>query len=397
VRTRRLSGLDGPSASALFQHSFPQPEDASPVDDDNELVPPGESNGVATASSANGDAAAPSTNGAASGPSIRVPGPSDDKSAVTAGDDESVFVDAPSEPDEDMRADSDEETPEFDPSRPLTTRRRSSTRSFQTASSQVTDVHTDEDPERDLDLDKNQQPQHQDQASSLQVPTGQEEGASQKAQGARPASTAESSNGAASMSATGEPSVDVVSTTSLLRKADVNKAQAQPDVDSKPPSRGILARAKSKRKSQLDTSEDSPPITGVRRTVTRTKSNLRNLVKFELPEDSKRAELHLKAKAAQMTLQRASTRLWRQKMQDGLVVKMERMLVRVDEAGKEVPEDFDENGSQKIDSRVKDKWREYMVVCRQSISDEADFVLQMYKTRVSTYYVPPNMPLMAVK
>jgi hypothetical protein len=72
-------------------------------------------------------------------------------------------------------------------------------------------------------------------------------------------------------------------------------------------------------------------------------------------------------------------------LKDGLVVKMERMLVRVDKAGSDVPDDFDENGDQKIDSRVKDKWREYMVVCRQSISEEADFVLQFYKTRVCGY------------
>jgi hypothetical protein len=114
----------------------------------------------------------------------------------------------------------------------------------------------------------------------------------------------------------------------------------------------------------------------------RTSSNLRNFVRFDIPEDSRRAELHIKAKAAQMTVRRASTRLRRQRLKDGLVVKMERMLIRVDSAGTELPEDFDENGDQKIDSRVRDKWREYMVVCRQSISEEADFVLQMYKTRV---------------
>jgi hypothetical protein len=119
------------------------------------------------------------------------------------------------------------------------------------------------------------------------------------------------------------------------------------------------------------------------RRVSRTKSNLRHLVKFDVPEDSiKRAELHLKAKTAQMTVQRASAHLRRPKIRDGLVVKMERMLVRVDEAGKGVPDDFDENGNQKIESRVKEKWREYMVVCRQCVSEEADFVLQMYKTRV---------------
>jgi hypothetical protein len=56
--------------------------------------------------------------------------------------------------------------------------------------------------------------------------------------------------------------------------------------------------------------------------------------------------------------------------------------VRVDAAG-EVPDDFDENVNQRVNSRVKDKWREYMVVCRHNHSDNADFVMQFYKTRVS--------------
>jgi hypothetical protein len=62
---------------------------------------------------------------------------------------------------------------------------------------------------------------------------------------------------------------------------------------------------------------------------------------------------------------------------------MERMLIRVDATANDVPDDYDENGNQKIESRTIEKWREYMVVCRQSISEDADFVLQMYKTRVS--------------
>ncbi|KAL5397412.1 hypothetical protein PMIN06_003648 [Paraphaeosphaeria minitans] len=132
------------------------------------------------------------------------------------------------------------------------------------------------------------------------------------------------------------------------------------------------------------------PIERAGETLSRKKSNLRNLVKFDIPEDSKRASIHLRAKQAQMTVQRASTKLKRRKIKDGLVVKMERMLVRVDSAGKEVPDDFDENTSQKIDSTVKDKWREYMVVCRHSESGDADFVLQMYKTRVIPEIEEPN-------
>ena len=130
--------------------------------------------------------------------------------------------------------------------------------------------------------------------------------------------------------------------------------------------------------SSAELPQDTDPATG---DLTRKKSNLRNLVKFDIPEDSRRATIQLKAKKAQMTVQRAGTKIRRQKIKDGLVVKMERMLVRVDAAA-EVPEDFDENVNQRVVSRVKDKWREYMVVCRHSHTNDAEFLLQLYQTRV---------------
>jgi hypothetical protein len=292
---------------------------------------------------------------------MQVPRGSDQKDDVVVEDDETEFVDAPSEP-EDMSVDSEDDL-DLDDSQ-VRHRRRSTNKTYVTASSRATDP------------DEEQRPEEQE-ASSLHVPTSQE-GEGQKALGKRPVSTAESNNGAASGSTVGVPSVDAVSTTSLLRKADMNKAQV--DDDPKSPSKGVVARVKKRSQQGIPRTVSDNEEVGK---ISRTKSNLRNLVKFDIPEDSKRAEIHLKAKAAQMTIQRASTKLRRQKLQDGLVVKMERMLVRVDAAGKDVPDDFDENGNQKVDSRVKDKWREYMVVCRQSISEDADFVLQMYKTRVS--------------
>ena len=277
-----------------------------------------------------------------------------------------------SEPDEDLRVYTHQEGPDEDadegPSAPRPAR-RTSTKSFVTASS-VPAASPDSDneaipfPHRD-----------QAQASGLQVPSGSEV-AESKSLGKRPLSTAESTS-------CGEPSVDAVSTTSLLRKADSQKAPhgSAPS----PPAQGILVKPKKNKSQQMGSSDpNSSPLDRVGESFSRRKSTLRNLVKFDIPEDSKRASIHFRAKQAQMTVQRASTKLRRKKIKDGLIVKMERMLVRVDEAGREVPDDFDENGSQKIDSRVKDKWREYMVVCRHSESEDADFVLQIYKTRVSS-------------
>jgi hypothetical protein len=297
---------------------------------------------------------------------LQVPRGSDRKSDVLVEDEEDEFLDAPSEPeDEDI---------EFDANRELK-RRRSSSKTFVTASSIPASPNEDDDEERQ---DNGQAGPSQAQASGLQVPSGQKEAGS-KSLGKRPLSNVESYDEPAST--TGAASVDANSTSSLLRKADVNKAPATADVDSKPPAKGILARVKRRSELRSSLSNEVDPATGE---LTRKKSNLRNLVKFDIPEDSRRATIHLKAKKAQMTVQQAGAKVRRKTIKDGLVVKMERMLVRVDAAG-EVPEDFDENVNQRVVSRVKDKWREYMIVCRHSHINDAEFVLQLYQTRVNSH------------
>ncbi|KAF2730974.1 meiotically up-regulated gene 56 protein [Polyplosphaeria fusca] len=346
-RQRRITGLDGPSSSALFSHSFPQPEDLSEDEGDH-----GQDEGAPKSKGGAASAAETST-------AMTVPRASSQRGDVLSPEEEAEFVDAPSEPDENA-------SEEFDADAASTRVRRASTKSFVTASTSREDSPSG--------IKQIEDGQEQEQASSPQLPPSQEPG--QKTLGKQPASAAESSNGTPSRTTVEAPSVDAVSTSSLLPEAD--RKDTQPESGGKLPSKNIVQRVK--RRSHRTTTEDGDDQSGL--AIARTKSHLRNLVKFDIPEDSKRAEIHLKAKAAQMTIQRASTRLRRSKLKDGLVVKMERMLVRVDSAGKEVPEDFDENGNQKIDSRVKEKWREYMVVCRQSISEDADFVLQMYKTRV---------------
>ena len=69
-------------------------------------------------------------------------------------------------------------------------------------------------------------------------------------------------------------------------------------------------------------------------------------------------------------------------LREGAVVKTEKMLVRLDTTLQDVPPDFDENDRQKMDTQLLEKWREYMVVVRQSHDDDSDFRLQLYKTRV---------------
>lgn len=72
----------------------------------------------------------------------------------------------------------------------------------------------------------------------------------------------------------------------------------------------------------------------------------------------------------------------RNTLQEGAVVKVEKMLVRIDTTIQEVSPEFDENDGQKIETQLVEKWREYMVVVRQNHHDDADFRLQFYKSRV---------------
>ncbi|KAK5956393.1 hypothetical protein OHC33_002970 [Knufia fluminis] len=73
----------------------------------------------------------------------------------------------------------------------------------------------------------------------------------------------------------------------------------------------------------------------------------------------------------------------RQTLQEGTIVKMEKMLTRIDSTLQQVPDDYDENASMRVKTLQLQKWTEFMVVARRSRrSDEDDFRLQFYKTRV---------------
>jgi hypothetical protein len=360
-----LSGFEGPSSSALFQHSFPQPEELDAEDDQGA--------GRVEANGANGAATATT----ATPPALQIPRGTEQKDDVIAGNEDDIFVDAPSEPEDegDLRVYTHEEGAISQDNAHKT--QQSSTKSFVTASS--TPLTADQDDVDDAT--PHHEEQGQAQASGLHVSMEQDEAVGQRSLGKRPVSTADSLT--APTSTLRADSADAGSTSSLLRKADVNKAPSPPAQDeSKSPAKGILARVKRRSELGLSKSNSTHDDETPDQDLTRKKSNLRNLVKFDIPEDSKRAKVHLKAKQAQMSISRAPTKLRRQRLRDGLVVKMERMLVRVDAAG-EVPDDFDENVNQRVNSRVKDKWREYMVVCRHNHTDNADFVLQLYQTRVS--------------
>ncbi|KAI4252658.1 MAG: hypothetical protein LQ352_004160 [Teloschistes flavicans] len=107
------------------------------------------------------------------------------------------------------------------------------------------------------------------------------------------------------------------------------------------------------------------------------------LVRFNLPTEVKQRGGITKPDSSQIS-RRRSWRFFRQgQAHPGEIVKTEKMLVRIDTAMAELPHEYDENASIKTSSRTLEKWREYVVVCRESHKDEeSDFVIQLYKTRV---------------
>jgi hypothetical protein len=108
-------------------------------------------------------------------------------------------------------------------------------------------------------------------------------------------------------------------------------------------------------------------------------------IHFDLPENVSQAAMLTKARMTQLDLKRPiKSALRRRTGMDGQILKMEKMLVRIDTTlEKKLPDDYDENSSQGIITQTLEKWREFMVVCRQSREgQEEDFILQIWKTRV---------------
>jgi len=117
----------------------------------------------------------------------------------------------------------------------------------------------------------------------------------------------------------------------------------------------------------------------------------RKMAKYNLDDNVKDKQQKLRSRITKTGDTIAANRPRRRKLQDGEVVKAERMLVCVEETLQEsLPFDYTENDSLRIASRSVDKWREFLVVCRRSSAEHTPFVLQMYRTRVIPDVQGPN-------
>lgn len=107
------------------------------------------------------------------------------------------------------------------------------------------------------------------------------------------------------------------------------------------------------------------------------------MVRFNVPAEVSHRGGSTQAAVSQVSRRRSWRYLRRGEIHPGEIVKTERMLVRIDTAVQQLPEEYNENDSIKTDSRTVEKWGEYVVVCRESRKDEeSDFAIQLYKTRV---------------
>ncbi|KAF1992293.1 hypothetical protein K402DRAFT_387951 [Aulographum hederae CBS 113979] len=335
-RHRKLSGLDAPNRPTKIQQSFPQPRDI-PIDEEGE----GEDEAVATTEVP---------------PAVSVPRASNPNYEVRQ---------------EGSRAERREAEVTGEGAQPLSP---GSSRRPENMSQNSNGHPKQRIPGITIDrVDTNESDAQSGMGSMKRV--------------SQPMSLGESQYGGIS-STVGEPVGEAASTSSLIER-DQRLEQAP---DKEPKSVGgtaqtIMSKLKGgsssktydqgRSPSEADGTEESG--TG----IANGQHRKRSLVQFSVPEASTRADLLMKARMTQMQLRRSTSGLRRDKPKNGQLIKMEKMLVRVDSAqDAKLPDDYDENASQGVVTTTLEKWREFMVVCRKHDDGDAEFLLQMYKTRV---------------
>lgn len=123
--------------------------------------------------------------------------------------------------------------------------------------------------------------------------------------------------------------------------------------------------------------EDSRRDGAIQRKITK------KMAKFNLDDNVMDKQQRLRSRIAKTQGTISANRPRRRQVQDGEIIKAERMLVSVEETVQDtLPEDYTENDSLKMETRTVDKWREFLVVCRKGSTDDTPFALQMYRTRV---------------
>ncbi|KAL8894857.1 MAG: hypothetical protein Q9207_008386 [Kuettlingeria erythrocarpa] len=107
------------------------------------------------------------------------------------------------------------------------------------------------------------------------------------------------------------------------------------------------------------------------------------MVRFNMPTEVTQRGGNSNLSVSQLRRRRSWRYLRSGESHPGEIIKTEKMLVRIDSSVQQLPREYDENASIKNESRTLEKWREYVVVCRESRKEEeSDFAIQLYKSRV---------------
>ncbi|KAL7272671.1 hypothetical protein RUND412_004516 [Rhizina undulata] len=212
--------------------------------------------------------------------------------------------------------------------------------------------------------------------------------------------TGYASEGGASTTSTGPSSNEAASSLQSLLKHD-GEARRSPQKRNKHSPSGLAPEASTSERrlsilSLTRKAKSTQPVTvnhGVQPSSTRPSRISSNnkerisggLVRFNTAVDRRERDKELQRKLAELTRNRALRHGGRHshvRKREGEIVKMENMLVRVEVAKAQLPDDYDENESMKIDTRTMEKWREFVVVCREGMDEDIPMTLQLYKSRV---------------
>ncbi|KAF3917368.1 hypothetical protein ABW21_db0203034 [Orbilia brochopaga] len=106
------------------------------------------------------------------------------------------------------------------------------------------------------------------------------------------------------------------------------------------------------------------------------------LVRFQTNDDVISRDQELTRRLAYVSRRRSIPKgRTLRRSREGEIVKMATMLVRVETTLADLTHDFDENEMAHIETRTLEKWREFVVVCRQTGDNDAPLTLKIHKSR----------------
>ncbi|KAI9887992.1 MAG: hypothetical protein M1823_000249 [Watsoniomyces obsoletus] len=335
-RIRQLSGLDGPSASAIYSNTFPQPDDADEDDDEEEEL---EQEEVTT----------------------------DDPPAIDVPRSTALVPDGAQEGQENGTG-SASRSPDSKKgsARDMKASTTSGSESYQTAGTTLEGEDGAGDKKPRAQNEESDQDSRPPAAPTMSQAFG--ENLTQRNSGST----------ASGMATIAGPSSN--SKTSLLPHSQVDGGN-----DTATEVRSASNREQADSASHTAASDDQGPH-AIPIPTSKVPAATPALVRFNLPGELAEDEHRAKMRLAQLSRRRSLRRARRGRKHDGEIAKVEKMLVKIEATMQDLPEEYDENESLSVDTKTVQKWQEFVVVCREMAGPEADFVLQLYRSRV----IPAN-------